>query len=124
VAKPVELTVTVPHYPVLHTLACFTRNLLWVQLLKDALGAYITRTDEIPQVYLPHSLLELSLAGTFFCRHEETFCFIENVLGASQPMTLLLYGTRRIDKTSLLNCLASRLLPDILPSLAIHRRAA
>ena len=120
-AKPVELTVTVPHYPVLCTLACFTRNFLWVQLLKDALGAYITRRDEIPQVYLPHNPLEPSLAGTFFCKHEETFCCIENVLGDSQPMTLILYGARRIDKTSLLNCLASRLLLDILPSFAVHR---
>ena len=86
-----------------------------LQALRQSLEARAKATEEIPQVYLPASALEPDLAGGLFRGREDIFRQIEDVVLAKQPQTLLLYGGRRAGKTSTLNYLPRRIIPDVVP---------
>ena len=86
-----------------------------LQALRQSLEARAKATEEIPQVYLPASALEPDLAGGLFRGREDIFRQIEDVVLAKQPQTLLLYGRRRVGKTSTLNYLPRRITPDVVP---------
>lgn len=86
-----------------------------VQLRSEELAAQVKAEGMIPPAFVAGLPLDPDQAGSLFVGRRDIFRRIEQLTLAPQPPALLLFGGRRIGKTSTINMLPYRLPSDLIP---------
>ncbi len=92
----------------------------WVALLEAERTAFRTQVKaarEVPNPFIFGNPVKEQQANVFSGRQEIVRQLEESILAARQAPTLLLYGPRRMGKTSILNQLPRLLGPDFAPAM-------
>lgn len=85
------------------------------QLRSEELAARVKAEGMIPPAFVAGPALDPNRAGNLFVGRRDIFRRIEQLTLAPQPPALLLFGGRRIGKTSAINMLPYRLPSDLIP---------